>query len=280
MRKFRLPSGWTRYLAPVGIGIFTVALVIWMLFQQDAAMDRLASNYDALHQEYQSLYSEAVTGGVDPEAPAPDEVPAEAIDAPSLPIAEEEPDPGPSGPRGPGPTQDQVVSALASYCSVNNCKPTPTVAQVAAAISNYCADGQCRGEKGEKGDDAEPVTAEQIGAAVADYCAEGACQGANGQDGEDGRTPTEAEIRAYIQDEVATYCQENNNCQGDPGTPGATGDTGPAGKDGRGIETTTCPDDEDDDWVIHYTDGSSETVAGPCRAQPIIEPEPTPEATP
>lgn len=274
MRRFRLPKGWTRYLAPVGIGLFTVALVIWMLFQQDAALDRLASNYDALHAEYQSLYSEAVTGGVEPEAPAPEDVPAQAVDAPSLAIAD--PEPAPSGPPGPGPTQRQVISALASFCSVNNCRPTPTVAQVAAAISDYCAGGECRGEKGDGGKDADPVTADQVATAVATYCETGACRGESGVNGENGRPPTSEEVFA----QVKVYCDANNFCRGPSGSDGADS-TVPGPKGDKGDPGTAkpgdyiCPEDEYMTGFSVTTDGS---VQYTCAAvpPPVIAPEPSP----
>lgn len=275
MRRFRLPHGWTRYLAPVGIGIFTVSLVIWMLFQQDATMDRLAANYDTLHAEYQSLYSEAVTGGVEPEAPAPDEVPAKAIDAPSLPIID--PEPAPSGPPGPGPTQAQVVSALATYCSVNNCRPTPTVAQVAAAISTYCANGDCQGEKGEAGKDADPVTADQVASAVALYCETGACRGADGKDGQPGRGPTPEEVFA----QVKVYCDANNFCRGPSGTDGADS-TVPGPKGDKGDPGTAksgdyiCPENEYMTGFSITTEGSVQYACAEVNSVVIPEPSPTP----
>lgn len=52
--------------------------------------------------------------------------------------------------------------------------------------------------------------------------------------------------------------------QGPQGLPGEDGEDGINGVDGRGIVSTTCPEPEND-WIITYTDGTTETVEGPCR---------------
>lgn len=60
--------------------------------------------------------------------------------------------------------------------------------------------------------------------------------------------------------------------QGEPGTDGAKGDpgeqgeVGPQGEPGRGITSTKCQGDGT--WLFMYSDGSSETVDGPCRVLP------------
>jgi len=67
--------------------------------------------------------------------------------------------------------------------------------------------------------------------------------------------------------------------QGEPGARGETGDQGPAGiqgepgsdstvpgpqgEPGRGIASVKCQDDGN--WLFTYTDGSTDTVDGPCR---------------
>lgn len=59
---------------------------------------------------------------------------------------------------------------------------------------------------------------------------------------------------------------------GEPGAAGPAGpkgDPGPAGKDGapgpagRGLASMACA--ENGDWHITYTDGTTQTVSGPCR---------------
>lgn len=51
---------------------------------------------------------------------------------------------------------------------------------------------------------------------------------------------------------------------GPTGPAGPTGPPGPAGDPGRGIKSITCG--SDNDWTVTYTDDTSETVEGPCRA--------------
>ncbi|MGO3895344.1 hypothetical protein [Brevibacterium aurantiacum] len=50
--------------------------------------------------------------------------------------------------------------------------------------------------------------------------------------------------------------------KGDKGEPGSTGEKGSAG---RGISDVTCT--SGGDWLFEFTDGTSVTVDGPCRAQ-------------
>lgn len=57
---------------------------------------------------------------------------------------------------------------------------------------------------------------------------------------------------------------------GKDGRDGSNGSDGAPGKDGRSITSVTCPEQ---DWVITYSDGTSDTVNGPCR---LISPLPTP----
>lgn len=96
-------------------------------------------------------------------------------------------------------------------------------------------------------------------------------------DGQDGRTPTAQEVTAAIEALCGGSCV---GPQGPAGPPGPAGPAGPAGSDGqdgddgRSIASVTCGDS--DDWTIHYSDGTSETVAGPCR---IDQPEPEPSTT-
>jgi hypothetical protein len=52
---------------------------------------------------------------------------------------------------------------------------------------------------------------------------------------------------------------------GPQGPPGDTGATGPAGP-GRGIDNIQCDGvDATSSWIITYTDGSTQQLAGPCR---------------
>ena len=61
--------------------------------------------------------------------------------------------------------------------------------------------------------------------------------------------------------------------KGDPGPAGAKGEKGDPGPAGRGINDVTCT--ADGDWLFEFTDGTSVTVTGPCRASqttPTVSP--------
>lgn len=55
---------------------------------------------------------------------------------------------------------------------------------------------------------------------------------------------------------------------GTDGAPGVDGKDGAAGQDGRGIKSVTCQ--PDGTWLITYTDDTTSTTNGPCRAVPPI----------
>lgn len=57
---------------------------------------------------------------------------------------------------------------------------------------------------------------------------------------------------------------------GPAGKDGRDGTEGQPGKDGRSITSVSCPEQ---DWVITYSDGTTDTVTGPCR---LVSPLPTP----
>lgn len=55
---------------------------------------------------------------------------------------------------------------------------------------------------------------------------------------------------------------------GPPGPPGPTGATGPAGPPGpgRGVQSFDCQGvGASSSWVVTYTDGTTQQIAGPCR---------------
>jgi hypothetical protein len=280
---------WRDALTVVG-ALLLSGLIIYTLVTTASSHERIRQQYTALDQHYAELYEEAVVAGAEPDAPPPEDVPEPDDSAPELPLPEPQPAAtGAQGERGPGPTQAQVIQALSTYCARNDCVPVPTVSQVAAAIADYCSDGACRGEEGKRGktgangtdgndgsngangsdgqngEPGRPPTAEEIANAVAAYCSGGSCRGEDGSDGKPGPPPTDQQVL----DQVEVYCAANNDCQG------RTGDTGATGATGVGIADVECPDDENDDWVYTFTDGSQKIVAGPCRVgggPPIIDP--------
>ena len=96
------------------------------------------------------------------------------------------PPPGPPGEAGPGPSDEQVASAVATLCATTGiCKPT--AAQIAYATATWCAvHGDCIGDRGQVGPAPTPA---QLLAASRTYCAaHGECRGATGQKGDKGDT--------------------------------------------------------------------------------------------
>jgi len=199
--------------------LVTTLVVLFLIAQQEQSLDRARAQYDALHEDYEMLYDEAIDAGAEPEAPAPDDVPTpEPAQEPSI----------------LGPTDLQVLQAVAAYCANGACRGTdgtdgdkPTAADVLAAVTAYCADGRCQGTpglNGVNGLDGLPGATGEMGAAGA--------TGETGPMGPAGPGPTPEDIAAA----VAAYCS-TGACTGPQGEKGDTGDTGPEGKPG-----TTCAD--------------------------------------
>lgn len=252
----------------VGIVLAIIAALVLIMVtigHQAQQIAGLRGQYETLHAQYEGLYDEALQKGVDPEAPAPEDVPDVDGAEPEV----QTPDPVTIT---TGPSDDQVVAAVAAWCSTHDCVPRPTMTQVADALADYCAANRCRGADGEDSTVPGPgPTTEQIATGVAAYCADGACRGEDGDDA----TPLTAE---QIQAAITAYCDARDQCRG-PG--GEDGTDGTDGKDGRGIvdvECRTAPDLPNDggDWIYTWTDGTTTTVEGPCR---VVTPTPTPTPT-
>jgi len=160
---------------------------------------------------------------------------------------------GARGTRGPGPTQAQIDAAVNDYCSFrNDCIGIPSRAQVAAAVRAFCSAGACRGTRGARGPSGSP--------------------GASGAAGDTGPGPSDQEIS----DAVTAYCAAHGNCTGPAGPKGDTGDpgaAGAAGSPGRGIASVDCTGLGIDQLVIHFDDGTTQTV-------PCTTPTPTPSGAP
>lgn len=121
--------------------------------------------------------------------------------------------PGPQGPQGPGPSQQQIEQAVASYCALITCVTGPTAPQVAQAVATYCnVHGQCAGPPGS------PGTSGSAGPT-----------GSTGLPGNPGQNATADQIA----DAVTTYCAAHNNCIGKDGEAGPTGSAGPPGSSGQ-----------------------------------------------
>ena len=152
--------------------------------------------------------------------------------------------PGPAGPPGPRgmkgePGQDSTVPGPAG-------KPGQD-----GDDSNIPGPAGIPGQPGKPGEDSTvPGPAGQAGAPGKDSKVPGPA-GAPGSKGDKGDT-------------------------GPPGPKGDKGDTGSPGADGkagRGIQDVTCT--SSGDWLFEFTDGTSVTVTGPCRAQTAPTTAPT-----
>jgi len=155
---------------------------------------------------------------------------------------------GKPGIQGPPPSAAQVATAVASYCSGGRCAGKgPSVGQVASAVAAYCnAKGECRGSDGLPGSQGSPGSDGSDGS-----------DGQQGPAGPQGPGPTDAQISAA----VSVYCgQDSKPC------------LGPQGESGRGIVSVKCQGDGT--WLFTYTDNSSDTVEGPCRAV-VVPPVPS-----
>lgn len=67
--------------------------------------------------------------------------------------------------------------------------------------------------------------------------------------------------------------EKGDSVTGPPGPKGEPGSKGEPGNTGRGISDVTCT--ADGDWLFEFTDGTSVTVTGPCRAQSAPTSSPT-----
>lgn len=95
--------------------------------------------------------------------------------------------------------------------------------------------------------------------------------GATGAMGRRGPGPTQEQIDAAVDD----WCNAGM-CQGERGAKGAIGDTGAIGADGRGILSMQCATGG---WAIDYTDGFTDTDAGPCQGPQGVHGEQGPAST-
>lgn len=93
--------------------------------------------------------------------------------------------------------------------------------------------------------------------------------GEDGRDGKDGRPGSDGVNGEPGADGVNGEPGQD----GADGTDGQDGAPGADGEDGRGIAAIECH--TTGDWIISYTDGTADTVEGPCRAEPAPTPTPT-----
>lgn len=207
-------------------------------------------------------------------------------------------------------SKGDVALVIQACINSGECDASPTAAQLAEAFVTYCSDdGTCRGRPGKDGKDARPpslsmvlaaleeacngscegkdgesVTPEQVtvivGRTLVDYCAErNECRGPKGDpstvpgpQGIPGKSAYEVAVEAGFtgtRDEWLASLHGKDGTDGkDSNVPGPKGDKG---EPGRGIQSVSC--NADGSWTFTYTDGTSQTVAGPCRAEQPVQPE-------
>jgi type II secretory pathway pseudopilin PulG len=136
--------------------------------------------------------------GETPVAPGPSEL----LDDPQF-----EPEPGPSGPAGPGPSDLQVYTAVAAYFTAHPVEDgeDASPAAIAAAVANYLTENPPA-----QGDPGPPPTGDQVAAAVEAYLIEHPPPaGPPGADGADA-TPEDiaAQVAAYLETHPLEYCPD------------------------------------------------------------------------
>ena len=152
------------------------------------------------------------------------------------------PEPGPQGPKGdPGPSGSP-------------------------GSKGEKGDPGSSGEPGTKGQSGDPGTEGEPGAPgkAGEPGASGEA-GAPGSSGEKGEAGAPGPAGEKGEPGPA-------GAKGEKGDPGEKGEKGEPGSNGRGITDVTCTGDGD--WLFEFTDGTSVTVTGPCRAQtaPTVAP--------
>lgn len=143
-----------------------------------------------------------------------------------------EPVPGVAGPRGPGPTAEEIRAAVDAYL-LQHPPPAgrpPSEAEVAAAVTEYLT--------ARPPAPGRPPTGAEIADAVATYFATNPVP--PGERGAPGRPPTAGEIR----DAVDAYLAEHPPAPGPTGAAGGQGPAGPTCVEGTSLQT------------VRYADGS------------------------
>lgn len=115
------------------------------------------------------------------------------------------------------------------------------------------------GDPGSPGGEGEPGSPGEPGTK-----GEGGDPGAPGSKGEGG-SPGEAGAPGSKGEPGPAGAKGEAGPPGPKGEKGEKGEPGSTGDPGRGIKSISCT--ADGDWYFEFSDGSTATVAGPCRAQ-------------
>lgn len=241
-RDREFPPKWTS----AALALFIVACLGWIIFQQYSTQqeaDEAATSANALANQVEQACAEGSVKVDGRDICKKAQQVKNNVDQSQAGPA------GPPGPRGlPGP-RSTVPGPAGTPGGDGQDSDVPGPA----------------GDQGLPGEDSEvPGPAGQPGDPGEDSKVPGpaGAPGSIGQPGQDGKPGARGEPGAKGE-------------KGDTGPPGAKGNPGEKGSNGRGISDVTCT--SEGDWLFEFTDGTSVTVTGPCRAQ---QPAPPPTTAP
>lgn len=119
---------------------------------------------------------------------------------------------GPSGPQGPGPTQDEIDASVSQYLEAHPpaAGQSATPGMVAAAVAAYLTANPPQPGRAPTADEISAAASSYIEAHETDF------QGATGTPGADA---TDAQVAAAVD----AYCSAHNDCAGTDGAQGVQG---------------------------------------------------------
>lgn len=159
--------------------------------------------------------------------------------------------------------QDEYNKLYREYTDATGKKPAAATPQEVQSVPGATGATGDRGPKGDMGIPGQTGPQGPIGAT-----GPAGPQGLPGQPGSDGANGVDGAPGP-------AGPPGDPGAPGPAGPPGATGATGPAGPagPGRGISNITCDGvDATSSWIITYTDGDTQQIAGPCRVSMIPTP--------
>lgn len=189
-------ADWSAWAATVLVAV-AIGWTVTQVRQQVDANDHQSQQIAALAAALEAEQEAAEERGETPVAPDP----ADLLEDP-----EYSPEPGPSGPPGPGPSDTQVYAAVSAYFAAHPVEDgeDASPAAIAAAVGNYLTE-----HPPAEGDPGPPPSGDQVAAAVEAYLIEHPPPaGPPGADGADA-TPEAiaAEVAAYIETHPIEDCQ-------------------------------------------------------------------------
>jgi len=237
------------WLIPVAVAIALGLMLSVILHQLDVG----AEERDQQHAEIVALQAGLDEANARLEAEGEQPVPVPSVDSEGtvnlVPVP---------------PTAEQTSAAVADWFAARELSLTPGYSEAMQdAVARYLTRNPP-----PAGKDGSGPTDQQIADAAAAYLiANPPADGVNGTNGADGRGVVSAVLDGC--DVVLTYTDGDTDRVGP--ICGKDGANGSNGSDGRGLAKTECH--TTGDWIFTYTDGTAQTVAGPCR---VMQPTPTP----